>query len=42
MYIFIILAFILGLIIGSFAGIVLTCMMVIASQDSRKRERMEE
>jgi hypothetical protein len=42
MYIYLILVFILGLAIGSFAGIVLTCMMVMASRDSRERERTGE
>lgn len=41
MYIYLILVFILGLVIGSFAGIVLTCMMVMASRDSRDREKWE-
>lgn len=42
MYIYLILVFILGIIIGSFLGVVLTCLMVMASQDSRNRERWEE
>jgi hypothetical protein len=42
MYIYLILVFILGLVIGSFAGIVLTCCMVMASRDSRGRERLED
>lgn len=42
MYIYLILVFILGLIIGSFAGIVLTCCMVMAGRDSRDREKWED
>lgn len=42
MYIYLILVFILGIIIGSFLGVVLTCLMAMASQDSRNRERWEE
>ena len=38
MYVYFILIFIVGILVGSFAGIILTCIMVMASRDSRERE----
>lgn len=38
----IIIAGVIGFIIGSFSGIVLMALMVASSNESRQREKMEE